>query len=198
MGIIDTVCGIYKAMSAEEQKTLLVRLGQQAIDDGIIDAPVSDSSPPRGGGGSKYSKKKGRGKPWGRIVTKVNTSARGMNKLEGEWFNFDDMSDLMAKQKVISDKGTEPIIIGYTAKSGEKVYITGYSPTLGWSNDGGDEWFTENECGVEFIDDDLILHNFYNDSMGMTVYCATYHDNFNDAVMACNTLLDFDLSKVVT
>jgi hypothetical protein len=194
MGIIDTVVDIYSAMSALEQKALLVRLGQKAIDDGVIDAPVIDTSPPVGGGGSTYSKK-GRGKPWGRIVTKVDTSAKGMNKLEGEWFNFDDVGGLLKKQAEISAKGNEPIIIGHTNKRGEKSYVVGRTPAFYHMTMSG----LDNKSSVpvrytvEFIDDDLMLHDFDAELLAegenMEVYSATLHFKFADAVEACHDLL---------
>jgi hypothetical protein len=193
MGIIETVVDIYGAMSALEQKALLVRLGQKAIDDGVIDAPVVDASPPVGGGGSTYSKK-GRGKPWGRIVTKVDASAKGMNKLEGEWFNFGDVEGLMKKQKEMSGTGREPIIIGHTNKGGEKSYIAGYSPALAWLHKNRN--LEDHVAYVEFRDGELMLHDFEVDG-GMDIYCADMCFKFSDAVDRCEALLDFDLSSGV-
>ncbi len=190
MGIIDTVVDIYSAMSALEQKALLVRLGQKAIDDGVIDAPVIDTSPPVGGGGSTYSKK-GRGKPWGRIVTKVDTSAKGMNKLEGEWFNFGDVEGLMKKQKEMSGSGREPIIIGHTNKAGEKSYVVGFSPALAWDykDVDADSRLEEHTATVEFNGDELMLHSF---GVGdcMEIYYSDMHFKFADAVAACHMLLN--------
>jgi hypothetical protein len=190
MGIIDTVVDIYGAMSALEQKALLVRLGQKAIDDGVIDAPVVDTSPPAGGGGSKYSKK-GRGKPWGRIVTKVDTSAKGMNKLEGEWFNFGDVEGLMKKQKEMSGSGREPIIIGHTNKAGEKSYIAGFSPALAWSykDVDADSRLEEHTATVEFKDGDLMIHSFGVEGC-MEIYYGDMYFKFADAVAACHMLLN--------
>lgn len=196
MGIIETVVDIYGAMSVLEQKTLLVRLGQKAIDDGVIDAPVVDASPPSGGGGAKYSKKgakyskKGRSKPWGRIVTKVDKSAKGMNQLEGEWFSFGDVAGLMKKQQEMSSSGREPIIIGHTNKDGEKSYIAGYSPALGWVH--GD-MHKDHVAYMEFRDGELMLHDFEVDG-GMDIYCADMCFKFSDAVDRCEALLDFKLT----
>lgn len=199
MGIIDTVVEIYGAMSALEQKALLVRLGQKAIDDGVIDAPVIDTSPPVGGGGSTYSKK-GRGKPWGRIVTKVDASAKGMNKLEGEWFNFGDVEGLMKKQKDMSGTGREPIIIGHTNKAGEKSYVVGFSPALAWDYkevDFCNEVLDEHTATVEFKDDDLLIHSFAVEDC-MEIYYGDMHFKFADAVSACHMLLNmFDPTEGV-
>ena len=189
MGIIETVVDIYGAMSALEQKALLVRLGQKAIDDGVIDAPVADASPPVGGGGSKYSKKS-RSKPWGRIVTKVDRSAKGMNKLEGEWFNFGDVEGLLKKQKEMSGSGREPIIIGHTNKDGGKSYIAGYSPALGWVHGS---MHKDHVAYMEFRDGELMIHDFEVDG-GMDVYCADMCFKFSDAVDRCEALLDFKLT----
>jgi hypothetical protein len=125
-----------------------------------------------------------------------------MNKLEGEWFNFDDVGGLLKKQAEISDKtisvrpkGTEPIIIGHTNKAGEKSYVVGFSPALAWNHKDLD--LDGHICGVEFKDDELVFHDSGLDGCSEIYYGEMYF-KFADAVEKCSMLLHFDPTDDVT
>ena len=77
MSAIDSVMMFWDMMSTDEKKELILRIGERAMQDGIVDAKMIAGQ-----------KKRRSTKPfWMKTVEGVDPSKRGMFRVEGNWVN---------------------------------------------------------------------------------------------------------------
>ena len=77
MSAIDSVMMFWDMMSTDEKKELILRIGERAMQDGIVDAKMIAGQ-----------KKRRSTKPfWMKTVEGVDPSKKGMFRVEGNWVN---------------------------------------------------------------------------------------------------------------
>lgn len=81
MSAIDNVMVFWDVMSTDEKKELILRIGEKALEEGIVNA---DEIKPVGG----KKKRKGSYKPfWIKTAERIDPTKKGMFRVEGNWVN---------------------------------------------------------------------------------------------------------------
>jgi hypothetical protein len=127
MKSVETVLGIFKAMNNEEKTETILRIGEHAIADGLIKAPIGADDT----GATHKPRRKGKSFMgyWAKTVESFDPTKRGAFRLVGHWVNNPSAQVAEGNLFVVGVKASGLYMLA-RREAGKKMYVsTDRAPT---------------------------------------------------------------------
>jgi hypothetical protein len=126
MKSVETVLGIFKAMNNEEKTETILRIGEHAIADGLIKAPIGAD----GTGATHKPRRKGKSFMgyWAKTVESFDPTKRGAFRLVGHWVNNPSAQVAEGNLFVVGVKASGLYTLA-RREAGKRMYVSLDRPT---------------------------------------------------------------------
>lgn len=121
MQAVEVLMQLYGAMSAEEKREVILRIGEDAEATGVLPPAAEAEAEPK-------PKPRGKRRPfkawWAKTVEGIDAKARGMFRIEGSWVNDWDEDVSVGQMVVIGAKEPKHYwLVKYTGKSSDQITL---------------------------------------------------------------------------
>lgn len=112
MQSVNIIMKLFRVMSEEEKRKTVMEIGAVCENEGLIVkwSPTGTAAPTSGTSTTSPPKKRrGNWKPyWMKHITAINPSARGMDKVRGDWINADEIRGLAQNDHILIGVKKDP------------------------------------------------------------------------------------------